>query len=134
VFFGFTFCPDVCPATLSTLRVVKERLGPQAKDLQVVFVTVDPERDTPAQLRSYLSNPAFPQPSVGLTGTPEQIAAVAKAYKVYYAKAGTGADYQMNHGSAVYLMDPKGRFHSLVSTAQGLDSMVADIAGAIGRS
>jgi protein SCO1/2 len=134
IFFGYTFCPDVCPATLSALKVVKERLGPRGKDLQVVFVTVDPERDTPAQLRSYLSTPAFPQPIVGLTGTPAQIAAVAKAYKVYYAKRGTGRDYQMDHGSAIYLMTPKGQFHSLISDANGLDNMAAELGDAIGRS
>lgn len=134
IFFGYTFCPDVCPATLSALKVAKDRLGPVAKDLQVIFVTIDPERDTPVQLKRYLSTPAFPQPVIGLTGTPEQVAAIAKVYKVYYAKRGTGAGYLMDHASAIYLMDPKGRFHSLVSTAQGLDSMTADIAGAIGRS
>ena len=125
VFFGYTFCPDVCPATLTTLKVVKDRLGDRARDLQVVFVTIDPERDTPTQLRSYLSSPAFPQPIVGLTGTPDQIATIAKAYKVYYARQGAGPGY---------LMDPNGRFHSLVSTAQGLDSMAADIGRAIGRN
>jgi protein SCO1/2 len=134
VFFGYTYCPDVCPATLTALKVAKERAGPKAKDLQVVFVTIDPERDTPAQLKSYLTSPAFPQPIMGLTGTPAQIAAAAKAYKVYYRKAGEGPDYLMDHASQVYLMDPQGRFHSLVSTAEGLDSMAQSIGDAIGRS
>ena len=132
IFFGYTYCPDVCPATLTALKVAKDQLGPKAKDLEVVFVTIDPERDTPAQLRSYLSSPAFPQPIQGLTGTPEQIATIAKAYKVYYSKNGKGADYLMDHASAIYLMDPKGGFHSLVSTAQGLDSMVFGIGQAMG--
>jgi protein SCO1/2 len=134
VFFGYTYCPDVCPATLTALKVAKDRVGAKARDLQVIFVTVDPERDTPVQLKSYLSSPAFPQPVVGLTGSPEQIAAVAKAYKVYYRKVGTGDDYLMDHASQVYLMDPQGRFHSLVSTAEGLDSMAESIGDAIGRS
>jgi protein SCO1/2 len=132
VFFGYTYCPDVCPATLTALKVVKQRLGPKANALQVVFVTVDPARDTPAQLNSYLSSEAFPRPIVGLTGTPEQIAAIAKAYKAFYAKNGTGPDYLMDHGSAIYLMDPQGRFHSLVSTAEGMDSMASGIGKAMG--
>jgi protein SCO1/2 len=133
VFFGYTYCPDVCPATLSALKLVKQRLGPKGKDLQVVFVTIDPERDTPAQLKSYLATPAFPQPVVGLTGTPQQIAAIAKAYKVYYAKEGQGSDYQMAHGSAIYLMNPQGGFDSLVSEAAGIDAMTAQIGDAISR-
>jgi protein SCO1/2 len=133
MFFGYTYCSDVCPATLSALKVVKDRLGPKAKDLQVVFVTIDPARDTPAQLRSYLSTTAFPQPIVGLTGSPEQIAAVANAYKVYYAKSGQGPNYLMDHSSGIYLIDPKGRFRSLVSDANGLDGMASDIGEAIGR-
>jgi protein SCO1/2 len=134
MFFGYTYCPDVCPATLTALKVAKDRLGDKARDLQVVFVTIDPERDTPAQLKTYLSTAAFPQPTLGLTGTPEQIAAMAKAYKVYYAKNGTGPDYLMDHASAVYLIDPKGQFHSLVSDAQGVDSMTFEIGQAIGAS
>ena len=133
VFFGYTFCPDVCPATLSALKLAKERVGPKARNLQVVFITIDPERDTPTQLRSYLSTPAFPQPIVGLTGTPAQIAAVAKAYKVYYAKQGTGRDYLMAHGSGVYLMNPQGAFHGLVSDAAGVDDMARQIGEAMGR-
>jgi protein SCO1/2 len=134
LFFGYTYCPDVCPATLSMLKAAKDRLHLGPDDLQVVFVTVDPERDTPAQLRTYLSSPAFPRPITGLTGTPEQIAAMAKAYKVYYAKRPMGSTYLMDHASAVYLIGPDGRFRTLVSDSDGLDSMVASIAGAIGRS
>ena len=79
------------------------------ESLLTVFITVDPERDTPAQLKTYISSPVFPRPIFGLTGTPEQIAEVAKAYRVYYAKSGTGADYLMDHQSILYLMDPDGR-------------------------
>jgi len=133
MFFGYTYCPDVCPATLSALKVVKERLGDEAKDLQVVFVSIDPQRDTPAQLKTYLSSPAFPQPNVGLTGTPEQVATVAKAYRVYYARNGTGDDYLMDHSSAIYLIGPDGKFRTLLSDSEGLDSLATGLASALGR-
>jgi len=110
VFFGYTFCPDVCPTTLTTLGQAVGQMGPRARDFQVVFVSVDPDRDTPAQLKTYLSSPAFPKGTVGLTGTPAEVAAIAGAYHVYYKKAGGGSNYAVDHTSIVYLMDPKGRF------------------------
>jgi protein SCO1/2 len=110
VFFGFTYCPDVCPTTLFTLAQAQDRLGPKGRDLQTVFISVDPERDTPKQLAAYLANDAFPKGTLGLTGTPEQAAAAARAYRVYAEKTGAGADYQVNHSTATYLMSPKGRF------------------------
>ena len=131
VFFGYTFCPDVCPATLSALKLAKERVGPKARNLQVVFITIDPERDTPTQLRSYLSTPAFPQPIVGLTGTPAQIAAVAKAYKVYYAKADETANYTVNHSTITYLMSPKGRFVCVIPYGATPDQMTQKITTAM---
>ena len=115
VFFGYTYCPDVCPTTLQTLAEAQDRLGAKAGRFQVVFISVDPGRDTPAQLKTYLSSPAFPKGAVGLTGTDQQIAAVAKAYHAFYQKQGAGADYEVQHGSAVYLMDPKGRFSGVVA-------------------
>lgn len=129
VFFGYTFCPDVCPTTLTTLAAAQDRLGPKGKKLQVVFITVDPARDTPAQLKTYLASPAFPKGTIGLTGTPAQVDAAAKAYKVYYAKEGEGQDYSMNHSSAIYLMDPKGRFDRVVAyglTPNEIARQVAD--------
>ena len=78
VFFGFTYCPDVCPTTLQVLAQAQDQLGPRAKDFQVVFVSVDPGRDTPEQLANYLSNSAFPKATLGLTGTPAQIAQIAR--------------------------------------------------------
>ena len=112
VFFGYTFCPDVCPTTLARLGAVTAALGPKADRFQVVFVTVDPERDTPAALAAYLASPTFPKGVRGLTGSPEQIAAIAKAYHVYYQKVPQAGSYTMDHSAVIYLMDPKGRFVS----------------------
>lgn len=114
VFFGFTYCPDVCPTTMQTMAVVQDQLGPKAKDFQVVFVSVDPGRDTPEQLTTYLSNEGFPKGTIGLTGAPAQVDAAAKAYKVYYKKVGEGDDYLMDHFSGAYLMDPKGKFSRIL--------------------
>jgi protein SCO1/2 len=114
VFFGYTYCPDVCPTTLQTLGSATELLGPKAKDFQVVFVTVDPARDTPAQLKDYLSSASFPRGTIGLTGTPDQTAKITGAYKVYFQKSGTGANYSVDHSSAIYLMNPKGQFDSVL--------------------
>jgi protein SCO1 len=115
VFFGYTFCPDFCPTTLTTLGKAMDELGPKAKDVQVVFITVDPQRDTPAQMKMYISSRVFPRNMLGLTGTPAQIAQAAKQYVVYYQKEGTGANYTMDHSTALYLMDPCGKFHSVIA-------------------
>ena len=127
VFFGYTYCPDVCPTTLQTLAEAEDRLGPKARNFQVVFVSVDPARDTPAQLKTYLSSPAFPKGAIGLTGTDAQVAAVAKAYHVFYQKAGSGQTYEVQHSSAVYLMDPKGRFSGIVAFGLPPDEMARQI-------
>jgi protein SCO1/2 len=131
VFFGYTFCPDVCPTTLTTLAQAEDQLGPKAKKLQVVFISVDPARDTPAQLKTYLSSPAFPKGTIGLTGTPQQVDAAAKAYKVYYARHGTGTDYSMDHSAAVYLMDPKGRFDRVVAYGLTPDEIARQVSDAM---
>jgi protein SCO1/2 len=110
VFFGYTFCPDVCPTTLTALGRASEGLGALAGRFQVVFITVDPERDTPRQMAMYLSSATFPKGSIGLTGTPAQIAQAAQAYHVFYQKHPEGGTYTMDHTAVVYLMDPKGRF------------------------
>ncbi|HMP61879.1 MAG TPA: SCO family protein, partial [Phenylobacterium sp.] len=115
VFFGFTYCPDICPSTLQAVAVAQEELGTRARDLQVVFISVDPERDTPEQLKTYLSLDAFPDNVVGLTGTPEQVAAAAKAYYVYYRKSGEGPNYTVDHSTAAYLMDPEGQFNRVLA-------------------
>jgi protein SCO1 len=119
VFFGYTYCPDVCPTTLAALGQTVGDLGQDAGRFQVVFITVDPARDTPAALKSYLASPTFPPAVRGLTGTPAQIAAVARAYHVYYQKVPQGGSYSMDHTAVVYLMNPKGQF------VQPLDVSVA---------
>ncbi|HUO22930.1 MAG TPA: SCO family protein [Caulobacteraceae bacterium] len=115
VFFGYTYCPDVCPTTLTTLGEAQTELGAKAKDFQVVFITVDPARDTPSQLKAYLSSPVFPKGTLGLTGAPAQVDQAAKAYKVFYQKEGSGNSYVMDHSSAIYLMDPHGKFDRVLA-------------------
>ncbi len=110
VFFGYTFCPDACPTTLQALAAVQDQLGAKAKDFQIVFVSVDPGRDTPAKLKDYLQTHGFPKGVVGLTGTADQVARAAKAYRIYYERQGNGPDYLMDHSTATYLMGPDGRF------------------------
>ncbi|MFC5344928.1 SCO family protein [Brevundimonas staleyi] len=112
VFFGFTYCPDYCPTTLTSLEATRQLLGSDAADLQIVFISVDPERDTPEALKTYLESDGFPPGVIGLTGTPEQIAEAAKVYRAYYQKVGEGEDYVMNHSLTVYLMGPDGQFRS----------------------
>ena len=108
VFFGYTHCPDVCPTTLSDLTQMLAALGPDKK-ARAVFITVDPERDTPAVLKDYLSS--FDPRIMALTGSTEAIAAAEKAYRVYARKVPTqGSDYSMDHTAIIYLMDRDGRF------------------------
>jgi protein SCO1/2 len=111
VYFGYTYCPDVCPTTLSAVADAMDKLGPKADKIQPLFITVDPKRDKPDVVKQYAA--AFGTRIVGLTGSPEQIAAAAKAYRVYYAEHRTGTgpdDYSMDHSSVLYLMGPDGRF------------------------
>ncbi len=108
VFFGFTHCPEVCPTTLYDLTQDLEALGRDADKMRVAFITVDPARDTPELMKTYLAS--FDPRIVGLTGTEDEIAAVAKAYKVYYRKVPTDSDYTMDHTATILLMDSKGEF------------------------
>ena len=111
VFFGYTYCPDVCPTELQVMTAALDQLGPEASRIQPVFVSIDPARDTPEVLKAYVAN--FGPRLMGLTGTAEEVAAIAKAYRVYYAKAGnstSATDYLMDHSSIIYLMGPDGRF------------------------
>ena len=115
VFFGFTYCPDVCPGTLQALAAASDQLGPKAKDLKIVFISVDPGRDNPEQVKAFLSGGNLPKNILGLTGTPQQTAAAAKAYRVYYKQVGDGPGYSVDHSTAIYLMDPKGRFSKVIA-------------------
>lgn len=133
VFFGFTYCPDYCPTTLGVLNAVQQRMGDKAKDLQIVFVSIDPERDTPKLLKDYLSSDGFPDGVIGLTGTPEQTAEVAKAYRAFYQKVGEGEGYTMNHSLTVYLMGPDGQFRSAVAHDLGPDKTAKLIERAMER-
>ena len=133
VFFGFTYCPDYCPTTLGVLNAVQERMGDKAKELQIVFVSIDPERDTPQLLKDYLSSDGFPTGVVGLTGTPEQIAQAAKEYRAFYQKVGEGETYTMNHSLTVYLMGPDGQFRSAVAHDLGPDKTAKLIENAMER-
>ena len=111
VFFGFTNCPDVCPTALDEIAVVMDNLGEKAAKVQPLFVTVDPERDTPARMAEFVG--AFDPRITGLTGTLEQIKASTKSFKVYFAKeaqAGAPDGYTMGHTTSLYLIDPRGRF------------------------
>ena len=113
VFFGYTFCPDACPTTLARLTVLMKALGPEANRLNVAFVTVDPARDTPRQLKQYLS--AFDPRIQGLTGSDAAVATAAKEYSVFYQKAPLpGGGYSMDHSTAVYLVDRKRGFFEIV--------------------
>lgn len=114
VFFGFTHCPEVCPTTLWEMSAALKALGPDADRLKVLFVTVDPARDTPGSLAGYLQ--AFDPRIVGLTGTEAEIDAMAKAYRAYWRKVPTeGGDYTMDHTASVFLMDAKGEFAGTIA-------------------
>lgn len=122
VFFGFLNCPDVCPTTLTSLSALLGKMGPEADKLAVFFVTVDPERDTPGALKEYLSS--FDPRIRGLTGSPDQIAAIAAPLSIYYAKADIeGGGYTMDHDAAVYLIDANGGFAGTI--AYGEDAATA---------
>ena len=131
VFFGYTYCPDVCPTTMQALAGAEAKLGDKAKNLQVVFVTIDPARDTPAQLKTYLSTPAFPKGAIGLTGTPAQVAAAAKAYRVYFQKEGPAEGYSVAHSSIVYLMNPAGKFAAALTESQTPSEVATQIGDAM---
>jgi len=130
VYFGYTYCPDVCPTTLNAVAAALNRLGPKAQDLAPIFITVDPQRDTPQVMQRYTA--AFSPKLIGLTGTPEEIAKVAKEYRVYYAKHVTGPgpnDYSMDHSSIIYFMGRDGKFIAPVPA----DESPADMAASIGK-
>ncbi len=119
VFFGYTQCPDVCPATLATLAETMKRLGADANRVQVLFITVDPERDTPALLKQYV--PAFDPRFLGLWGDEEATARAAREFKIIYQKVPgtTPGSYTMDHSAGSYVFDPQGRLRLYVANGQG---------------
>lgn len=127
VFFGFTQCPDVCPTAMQELLEVKAALGADADRLQGIFVTIDPERDTPQVLKAYLEN--FDPSFLGLRGTPEQLAAVAKDFKIYYKKVEgkTPTSYSMDHSAGSYVYDPAGRLRVYNRYGSGAQALAADV-------
>lgn len=125
VFFGYTHCPDVCPTTLSDLSQTLDALGKTTK-VRAAFITVDPERDTPAVMKDYLSS--FDPRIIGLTGSPAAVAAAEKAYRVYAKKVPTSdGSYSMDHTAVVYLMDGSGQFSQALNLEQPPDKAAADI-------
>jgi protein SCO1/2 len=126
VFFGFTHCPDVCPTTLFDISELLKDLGPEADRLRVLFVTVDPEQDTPEILASYLQS--FDPRITGLTGSEQEIAAAAKAYRAYFRKVPTeGGGYTMEHTATVHLMNGRGEFFGTLDTHEGREAKLAKL-------
>jgi protein SCO1/2 len=127
VFFGYTQCPDVCPTTMAEMASVMQKLGPQADQVQVLFITLDPERDTPQLLASYV--PAFDKRFVGLYGTPEQTAKTAKEFKVFYSKVPgkEPGSYTIDHTAGSYVFDKEGRLRLFIRHGGGADAIVHDV-------
>ena len=133
VFFGFSHCPDYCPTTLQSLKATRAAMGERGDDLEIVFISVDPERDTPEFLGDYLQTSSFPEGVVGLTGTPEQVAQTARAYRAHYERVGEGPGYTMNHTLTVYLMGPDGQFRSALTHDLAPDDAAQVILNAMER-
>jgi protein SCO1/2 len=131
LFFGYTHCPDVCPTTLADVAQAWHDLGAVGDMLQPVFITVDPERDTPKVMHDYVA--AFDGRIAALTGSPAQIAAAAKAYRAYYAKSGDGPDYAMEHSAVLYLMRPDGSYAGFIPPDTGSPTIVQRIKDAMAK-
>ncbi len=127
LFFGYAQCPDVCPTTMTEMAQVKQQLGKDGDKLQVLFVTVDPERDTPTVMKAYME--AFDPSFTALIPTPEQLVAMAKDYKAYYKKVDgkTPTSYSMDHSAASYVYDMQGRLRLYARYGAGVAPMVADV-------
>lgn len=127
LFFGYAQCPDVCPTTMSEMAQVKQQLGADSDKLQVLFVTVDPERDTPAVMKAYMG--AFDPAFVALIPTPEQLPALAKDFKAYYKKVEgkTPTSYSMDHSAASFVYDTEGRLRLYARYGAGVPAMVSDV-------
>jgi len=125
IFFGFTQCPDICPTALTRAARVKELLGEDGKRLQVIFVTIDPERDTPDILKAYTH--AFDPSFLGLYGDLQRTAETAKAFKVYYQKVPTGSSYTMDHSALSYVFDPSGKLRLILKHDQSAEDYADDL-------
>lgn len=135
IFFGYTFCPDICPTALSNMSVAIEKLGSDAAQVQPLFITVDPERDTRGVLTEYLKS--FDPRIVGLTGTEAQIANALREYRVYVAQQKSEAgdkDYLISHSGYIYLMDPRGKVVNVIRGSEDGESIAALLRGEISRS
>ena len=127
VFFGFTHCPDVCPTTLQQIGDVLQALGPKGRDTRALFIAVDPERDTPAALKTYLAS--FDPRIVGLTGSADEVNAAVKAYRAYVRKVPTKeGDYTMEHTALVYVMNGQNRFLNALNLARPPEAAAAELA------
>ncbi len=134
LFFGFTYCPDICPTELQVMTAALQQLGDKGRDIQPIFVSIDPARDTPQQLSDYMSN--FGETWTGLTGSDEQVAAMARAYKVFYAKVekpDAPDGYTMDHSSIIYLMAADGKFLKHFTYSTDAKALAEGIASALGR-
>jgi protein SCO1/2 len=125
VFFGFTHCPDVCPTALLELSNILKKLGPDADKMRYLFISVDHEQDTPAHLKTYLSS--FDPRIIGLTGTAEEIAAVARGYRAYYQKVPTKEGFTYNHTALTYLMGRDGKYVTHIGYQEAEDRQVAKL-------
>jgi protein SCO1/2 len=127
LYFGYTHCPDVCPLTMAQLHVVMQRLGPLADKARILFVSVDPTRDTPSVMHAYVN--AFDPRAVGLTGDPRDIEALSKRYRSAYTREPDGKDgnYEVSHSSAMYVFDAKGSARVLATPANSQDDLVHDL-------
>jgi protein SCO1/2 len=127
VFFGYTQCPDVCPTSMAELAQVKKQLGADGDKLQGLFVSVDPERDTPEVLKAYMTN--FDPTFLALTAPPDKLAAVAKDFKVYYKKVDgkTATSYTMDHSAGSYVYDTQGRLRLYARYGSGAQALATDI-------
>jgi len=131
VFFGYTFCPEACPTTLIALGQAEQMLGAKSGAFQTVFISLDPDRDTVKVMANYLSNTAFPRHTLGLTGTADQVDQAARAYHVFYQRAGKGRDYEVNHSTITYLMNPRGQFACPLDYGAAPDVLAAKIRSAM---
>jgi len=127
LFFGYTQCPDVCPTSLSTMSEAMRLLGPDADRVQVLFITLDPERDTQELLAQYM--PAFDARFLGLRGDAERTAQIAKEFRIFYRKSGDteGANYTVDHSAGTYIFDPAGRLRLYVRHGESAENVAADI-------